>query len=301
MPSFLSPALKGALCSLLAFTIWACSDSLTKIAGLAGVPPYVIIALSGWSAALVVFLKVFWQGEVNRLRPASWKLHIFRGIVLFAGGGVINTMAFTMLPLTTVYVGLFSAPLILSAIGRFFLGEKIGKRRITAILVGFVGVLIALLPDMLNGGHLDVEASPFVAYLILFLFLGVFVMDMLLMRIMGKTETVESLAFVPFVVRGFVLLPCLFFVPLSEISLPIWGAVFGMGILAGVGYLFAAMAYKLAPVSIVAPFHYTQLISGGVLGYLLWGHVPSIWVWGGAVLIVFSSVLTTRAAQKYEE
>jgi len=108
---------------------------------------------------------------------------------------------------------------------------------------------------------------------------------------------------IPFCLRAVVLFPVLVFYD------PLWLwpwhhilAVVGMGITAGVGFVFMSQAVKLAPMAIVSPFHYTQLITGAILGFFLWDMVPSVWAWAGAVLIVLSSFVVAREAgrQKIE-
>jgi len=187
------PFVRGAFLSFFAFTAWACGDALTKSVGLAGAPPLSIVALSSLVGSLTVLLGTALRRDIGRLKPRRWKPVLLRSAVFF-GIPFLNIPAFTNLPLTTVYIGLFSSPLLLSLIGFFFMGEPLGRRQTGGIALGFAGVLIALLPTFLGGD--TGPGNPIVGYMALPLFLAAFVVDMLLMRVLGRTETAEAMTFI---------------------------------------------------------------------------------------------------------
>jgi len=288
--------LRGALFSFLGFTIFVCSDAFTKSAGLTGISPSFIMCLSGWAAVITVLLGLLPSRDYGRLKPKRWKLQGLR-TVLFLLCSYVNVIAFTNLPLTTVYIGLFASPFLISLVGALFLHEPLGRRQIFAIGLGFFGVLIALLPEMQPNTSPDAH-KLFIGFLALAAFLVLYVATMLILRVLGRTEAPESSTLIPFLARGLVFLPCLWIDPVSQIPASTILMTIGVGVCAGLGFLLTASAYKLAPVAIVSSFHYTQLVTGAFLGYLLWGTVPSLWVFAGGALIITSGFIVAHEAHR---
>ncbi len=290
------PAARGALFSLLAFTVWAFGDALTKGAGLGGASITMIVFVSGWGAALTVLAGMALRRDgFAKLRVHNKKVQAIR-CVLFFGVSFANVIAFTNLPLTTVYIGIFASPFLISLFGALFMNEPLNLRQGASIALGFAGVAVALVPEI-QGGQAG-PGNPALGYAALPVFLILFVAVNLYLRILGRTETPESMTFYPFFVRGIFLLPVLFLEPIGEIPLPALLFTFGMGITTGVGFLLISSAYKLAPMAIVSSFHYTQLLTGALLGYLFWDTVPSVWVWGGGALIVVSGFVMAHEARR---
>ncbi len=289
------PAARGALFSLLAFTAWAFSDALTKGAGLGGVSPMMILLLSSLSTVLTVLLGIALRGGVARLRVHNKKGSAFRAfsvsIMTF-----LSVIAFTNLPLTTVYIGVFASPFLISIYGALFMGEKLSFKQGAAIAIGFLGVALALFPG--TGNASSGLGNATLGYIALPFFLLTFVFNSVHLRVLGRTETPESMTFYPFLIRGCFLLPLLFFESIQEIPGPLFWAAFGSGFFCGIGFLLISAAYKLAPMAIVSSFHYTQLLTGALLGYLFWDAVPSVWVWGGGALIVASGFVMAHEARR---
>jgi len=286
--------IQGALFSFLGFTLFACGDALTKIAGLNEISPTLMIMISGWSVVLTTIIYSIYKKDIKSLKPKNMKIHFILSCI-FIALSYVAIYSFTNLPLTTVYIGLFSAPSLISIFGVVFLKEKITRVQISAIIIGFLGVLIAIFPEIITQKD-TVIGNPIIGYVALPFFLGLYVLGMLLMNHMGKTETAESITFVSFGFRAVLLTPILFFEPISNISLSSLLYMIGMGVTAGIGFIFMAKAYQLAPVSIVSPFHYTQLVTGAIFGYLIWNTIPSYWVFAGGILIIASGIMIAHEA-----
>ncbi len=291
----LSPVLRGALFSLLGFVVWSCSDVLTKIAGLEGVSIFIIVGLSGWGALAVILFGTFLRGKEGLLRPNRIKPHVIRTL-LFIPVSFVNVVAFTNLPLTTVYIGLFCGPFLISLFGAFFMNEPLGRAQILAIALGFAGVLTALLPEAQSAA--EGSGDPFLGFLILPIYILLYAANMLFLRVLGRTETVESMSFIPFFARSVLFLPFFWIDEIWLVPEATIFAVLGMGVLTGLGFLLMSTAYKLAPVAIVSPFHYTQLLTGAFFGYFIWGVVPSGWLFAGGALIVASGLMIARQAHQ---
>ena len=129
----------------------------------------------------------------------------------------------------------------------------------------------------------------------------IFSVMMLVLRILGRSESRECMAFYPRVV---ILIGSLI-VCFIGVYRPMSATVIILAMLSGgagsLGWLLMAQAYKLAPASIVAPFHYSEIITGALIGYLIWHDIPSAHVVIGAAIIIGSGlyiITHTRKAAK---
>ena len=69
-----------------------------------------------------------------------------------------------------------------------------------------------------------------------------------------------------------------------------WVLFSALGLFGGLGHYFVARGFLWGPASILSPMHYVQLIWAAALGYLVFGDVPSVWTWLGAVIIIASGL-----------
>jgi len=222
-------------------------------------------------------------GLIGRSRIAEaqmlarrWSVHAVRAIFsLGTGLGVLTGLS--RLPQADVYAIIFSAPLIVTALSVPMLREPVGWRRWSAVLVGFVGVLVMLSP---GGGGFDWAAVAVLAAALSY------ALSMLIVRREGPNE--HPLAFgitgtgFQAVLMGLVLL----------IMGGVWPRPVDLAIAAGAGVLAALAllsvmgAYRTAPAAVVAPFQYTQMVWGVALGYLVFGDVPGSRTVLGSIIVV---------------
>ena len=173
-----------------------------------------------------------------------------------------------------------AAPLLMTLLAIPILGERVGWRRWASTCVGFAGVLVMLQP----GGDLwRWEAAMLLAGVCLL------ALTRLWMRVLAATDTPGAIAFwllAAHLPLGVLLLP--FFPPLAPIF-PSWPVVIALGLVGvangGAHFLFAR-AFAIAPVSALAPYEYTTLIWGGVLGFLIWTEVPAWTTLVGAGVVI---------------
>lgn len=291
---------KGALLALLAFTIYAFGDVFTKLAGLDGVSVPFIIALSGWSGVFTMLGYAAFKKNLKILIPTKWKLILVLSVMIVAQS-FSNVLSFTNLPLTTVYIGLFSMPFLTALIGMLFMGEKVNKKQGASIVLGFLGVVVALLPEFLSTQEIVTEGDPVIGYIALPLFVGGVTAMMLMVRHIGKTETSESITFITVLFRSLVLTPFFFIETPPSLSPNNVIYILLMGFLMISGFLIMARSFQLTPLSIAAPFQYTQLITGAIMGYAIWSTVPSLWVFAGGALVTVAGLLTTHDAHTQDK
>ena len=209
------------------------------------------------------------------------KIHIqlLRGILgLICAAIIINS--FKNHTFSEIYPILFSAPLIITAFSYFLLKEKVGPRRLLAVLVGFIGVLIVSRP-----GTIHFTFSLFL------LFLGAIILavNVILIRKYASNQSSIAFAFYGFLVGLIIsaIITTQFYVPLKHNDIYIFILC---GIIAGTGGLCISAASKMLESSLFAPLQYFQLIAGFVFGYLFFGDVPDYYEVTGSLVISISGL-----------
>ena len=192
----------------------------------------------------------------------------------------IGALAFV--PLTTAAAISFTAPFIVTALAPFMLGERVDRMRWLLVIRGFLGALVVLRPGVadVDPAALVVLASAFASALY-----------QIMSRKIAAHDRVETsityIALVGFLVTS-IPLPFVWVTPRSPLDLALFVA---MGFFGGFGHYFMQRAFELAPAPFVAPFTYLGLIGATILGFLVFGQWPDIWVWAGSLLIVASGLL----------
>ena len=282
IPSF-SHHLRAILFALAGFTLWVCGDSCIKLATAYAVPKYEIVAVACVSGMVALWVVTALRGRLAALRPRHRQGLLILGLLITVNYAVW-VIGLQHLPLTNFYAVIFMSPLFVSFLASRFLREPMAWPKIAATIVGFIGVLIAV--DVL-ASH---DRGSWIGYGLALA--GAFIMSLqqLTLRFLADRESRECTAFYP---RLGPFVACLAMMPIwgvTSMPLVVWFYAFLIGTLGGIGWLFVAEAYQRAPAATVAPFHYSQIISGAVLGYVLWGDVPSLHLIIGAVLIVAAGI-----------
>jgi len=219
-------------------------------------------------------------------RKLTWttepKLQIFRGFTLFFAN-ILFFYAISIISMAKALTLAFIAPLITTALSPIFLAEKVGFRRWTAVLIGFIGSLIVVRP-----GFIDFNFAS-IAALGTGFFYGIYLI------ITRKLHTSDS-PLLTLLLTGVVgLLVASFFVPFVWINptLNQWLLLALMGIFACLGHLFLILSLKYADASKLAPFAYFEIVTNVILGYYFFGDLPHFWTWFGLSIIILSGVYIT--------
>lgn len=228
---------------------------------------------------LVFILIARWYGGWTGLKTRRWKWHLLRtALASIAMFGFFYGLS--RMPLVNALTLAFTAPLVVTALSVPMLGEHVGWRRWTAVILGFAGVLIILRPGsgLLTPASLAVLAAA-VAYAGL----------AITARKLAATET--TLSMTVYVILG----PCLisaFFVPGNYVSPTPSGWFFFVlaGICSAAAWVGIVGGYRRASPVVLAPFEYTALIGAAAAGYWIWGEVPDRWVITGGLVIIGSGL-----------
>lgn len=249
--------------------------------------------------AFTTVVVVAMRGTVG-LRPKRFWLNILRGCLI----GTASLMFFTAvkyMPVADALAIFFVEPFILTALSALFLGERVGWRRWLAIGVGFCGALIVIQPSFAVFGWVAIlplgTATLFSVYLLMNRRLGTVDTPMVMQNIAGIGGAVVSGIALTIGLGAGVgnLQPSL---PQSPLSL---GLVLLLGALATFGHAMVTGAFQRAPASLLAPFQYLEIVSAVLIGYFVFGDIPSASKWLGIAIIVGSGLFIFARERQIEQ
>lgn len=276
------PQSKGYVYALAAFTIFAAQDGISKHLGSA-YPPILVAMIRYWAFAFfVIILAARSSGGLRKaVSTDRLLLQASRGVVL-AVQIVLSIISFSIVGLAHSHAILASTPLIVAAMSVPILGEKVGWKRWSAILVGFVGVLIILKPD--ENGFDPILIVTFAAAALLGLY-GV------LTRLASRTDTAMTSFFYTGVPGALALTLAgpFFWTNMAPYD---WGWMLALCITGMSGHYLLIRAFELADAASVQPFSYYQLVLVSILGVSLYGEVLSTHMIIGAAIVVSAGLFT---------
>ena len=207
------------------------------------------------------------------------KLQFLRGLTLFFAN-VLFFYSISIISMAKALTLAFVAPLITTALSPIFLGEKVGFRRWSAVIVGFVGSLIVIRP-----GFIEFNLAS-IAALGTGFFYGIY---LIITRKLHSSDSPLLTLLLTGVVGAVV---ASFLVPVVWINPTFnqWSLLALMGIFACLGHLFLILSLKYADASKLAPLGYFEIVTNITLGYYFFGDFPHNWTWVGLVIIVCSGI-----------
>jgi len=228
---------------------------------------------------------MIWRGGVT-LRTRHLGGHLLRG--LFGVSAMYcYFLSYNLLPLSDAIALGLSGPIFLTILSIPFLGEKVGVRRWSACIVGFIGVLIMTRP---GAGVWQAEALvPLLAAVF-------YALAMISIRRLTATEGSGSIVFY---FTLFATLAGLATAPLGLLDPELawvwpasseWLIVLAIGLMGGCGQILITIAFRCAPVSVVAPFDYMALVYGFILGFAFFAEIPDAYLIGGGATVVASGI-----------
>jgi drug/metabolite transporter (DMT)-like permease len=290
----LSDNLRGILFMCLSMAAFTVNDTFMKSVT-AGVPLFQVVFLRGLVAIAGLAAFGLWTGAFrHRLPGADWWLIGLRSLA-----EVLATLTFLTallhMELANLSGILQALPLAVTLGAALVFGDKVGWRRLTAILVGFAGVMVIIRPGT---AAFDLWSLVGVASV-----LCVVVRDLAVRRLgagvpsvvvaLGAAVSVATtglaLSLLPSAEPGSVLSGLTGWVGLSPVQ-AIKIAAAGSFLI--VGYTCAVSAMRWGDVGVVAPFRYTSLLWAIVLGYLAFGDLPDGWTLLGSAIVVAAGVFT---------
>lgn len=257
-------SIRGILLFVCGLFLFACMDTTVKY--LTAYYPVPVVAALRYAVHLLLMLALVAprQGrQMVRTTRTGWVL--VRALSL-AGATLFMGLALKRMPVAETTAIVFISPLLVVLIAGPLLGEKVDRGDWIAAIVGFLGIVLIARP----GGALDPMGIAFTTGAIV-----VMTAYQLLSRVLAATEQTLALLFYTALVGTLIfgmLLPWFWDGPAPPLRhLPLFLIVGASG---GMGHFLFTAAYRQASASVLAPLMYMQLLWAGLLGWLVFGHVP---------------------------
>jgi S-adenosylmethionine uptake transporter len=272
---------KGVLLGFMAFAAYALSDAFVK-ALRGSLPPYEAVFIG---AALGLIALPFIKGRGDRWRDALQArrrdLYLVRAAAS-AIGSIAAVIAFTALPMAEAFALIFLLPVFVTILSVLVLKEHVGWRRWSAVVAGFVGVLVVLRPGFraLGIGHLAAIICGLSG-----------AVSMIALRMAGPHEKRVSL-FGAGIIGSMLVSGGLMLAEFHWPNPAQWGLLLGYGLLSAVGSVLLMLATRLAPANHVAPTQYSQMLWAVLLGYVVF-HDRLDWPMAIGIAIILGAGLFT--------
>ena len=286
-PMPLTDNLRGALLMVASMAGFAVEDMFLKAA--AQTMPVGQVTLIVGLCGMVVFGLLSWRAGEPPLPRAIMHPALLVRSMFEVAGRLFYALAIALTPLSTTSAILQATPLVVVAFAALFLGERVGWRRWSAVLVGFIGVLIILRPG--------VEGFSALSLLAVAGMLGFAGRD-LATRAAPKVLSNRQLG-----LAGFAMLSLAGVILLAQSGGAVMPDLRGLGLLAGTA-VFGILAYhaltgamRTGEVSFVTPFRYSRIVFALVLAVFVFGERPDAATLIGSALIVASGLYTLARAR----
>ncbi len=216
------------------------------------------------------------------LRTKHLGLQIARG-AMAVGSASLFIFAVSFVPLADAVAVTFVAPFMVTMIGALVLREAVGVRRWTAVVLGFVGVLIVTRPGL---------GVVHPAVLLILVAALLFALRQILSRVVAGTDRiVTTVAYTALVGSAIMTVPLPFIWKTPETSLEL-ALLAGMAVLAASAEILVIKALDVADAVVVAPVHYSIILWATFYGFMVFDQLPDLWTWVGASIIVAMGIYT---------
>ena len=215
----------------------------------------------------------------NLVWTSEPKLQFFRGLTLFLAN-ILFFYSISVISMAKALTLAFVAPLITTALSPIFLNEKVGVRRWSAVIIGFVGSLIVIRP-----GFMEFNLAT-IAALGTGFFYGIYLVITRKLHASDSPLLTLLLTGVVGAVIGSFIVPVVWVNP----TFNQWSLLALMGIFACLGHLFLILSLKYADASKLAPFGYFEIVTNVILGYYFFSDFPNYWTWVGLAIIICSGI-----------
>ncbi len=235
----------------------------------------------------VIILPYLFYSKFNVYKTNNIKLHFIRGIINVPTM-YVGFAALMFIPLEQIQALHFIVPIIVTFLAVFFFKEKIRFARISALIIGLIGMLVMLRP-----GIIEMNIG---VYMVLFSSL-VWSFIIIITKFLSKNDSpITILTYQYSLVTFFSFFIVIFFweMPSSIIFLYTFLAALSGTVL----HLALIYSYKLVDLTLIQPFTFLSLIWASLFGYYIFGEEPDIFTWLGAI-IIFSGVLIIFYRESY--
>ena len=222
---------------------------------------------------------VLYRYGAAALKPRQPILQLIRGGFTLAAT-MLFFAAIAEMPIADALALLFVSPIIVTALSPFLLGEHVGIRRWSAVILGFMGALIILRPGFgvaQTSSYLAIGAGcSFAIY------------TLLTRKLAGSDPPLVTLTYTAVLGAA----------SMSIAVIPVWVApppidllmMAGIGAIAAGGHFLLIKAFDHAPASLLAPYSYSEIVMATAVGWIFFSDFPDGWTWTGIAVIVASGI-----------
>ena len=267
-------SLRGLACMAFGMFLFAGGDMLAKLLTDSLHPVQIVWSRQlGLLAGVLVVLGIKGRGI---LRTAHLKIQISRGVMAVCSA-TLFIYAIRYVPLADAVAVSFVAPFLVTVLGALVLREQVGRRRWIAVGVGFLGTLIVIRP-----GAGVVHPAVFLVVLAA----TAFALRQIVSRMLsGGDATVTTVAYTALTSSFLLTLAVPFFWQSPDLTRDV-PLLVALACLAGCGEVLVIKSLEMAQAVVLAPVHYSLLIWGVFYGYVVFGELPDLWTWIGAIVIM---------------
>ena len=274
--------MKAIIFSLLGWMFLPVMDGFAKF--LSTDLPILQITWARYFFTVVFTLPImFFFFNQELVRSDKPKLQILRGLILLSAN-ICFFYSISIISLAKALTLAFIAPLIVTSFSPLFLGEKVGFRRWTAVIIGFIGSLVVIRP-----GFLEINIASLSA-LCTGIFYGFYLI--ITRKLSASDNPLLTLLMTGLV--GAILVSLV--VPFYWVkpTLNQWSLMAGIGVFACIGHFFLILSLKYADASKLAPLGYTEIIPNILIGFYFFNEIPDNWTYLGLLIIVLSGLYISR-------
>ncbi len=243
--------------------------------------PIAEIVWARFTGHFIWMLLVFFPSHGWRLFAARRPFVQLARSFLLLGSTAFFVSAIGHIPLATASAIGFTSPFLVTALSVPILGEPVGPRRWTAVIIGFLGALIVVRPQpTLDGGAVLLLLCSAVCYA--------------LYQVMTRKGGAHDNAATAIVYAALVgmlatsaVVPAVAILPERPLD---WALFAAIGLFGGFGHYFLVRAFQNAPAAVISPIGYVELVGTTILGYVLFGNFPDGWTWVGVAIIIACGV-----------
>lgn len=286
----MQPHVKGMIVMASAMMFLPLLDAIGKwLATVDSVPPATISFSRFLVQALLTAAILLGLGGWRGLKTHNLKGHLIRG-ALMGLGSLCFFAAVKYMPLADATAVFFVEPLLLTLLSAVFLKEQVGWRRLTAVVVGFIGTLIVIQPSFELFGWVSLLPLGTAACLAIYLAMN---------RKYGINDSPLVMQFYaglggaaftgPVIIIGEIIGHADLGFGLATLPFS-WALLAAMGLVGTTGHLLMVQAFRLAPASMLAPFQYLEIVMAVLLGLFVFGEFPTPSKWLGILIIAGSGI-----------
>ena len=277
---------KGLILMLLGQLSFSINDAIVKYSVKLSSNDFTtlnIIFIRGIFTSVLIILVMIFFTKIDILKIFLNKKSYLRGIfeVLTA---IFFFLGLILMPMANVYTLLMTAPFIITLYAAIFLKEKVGIRRWSAVIIGFIGVIIVINPQNLQFGFL------FVLPLIAAIFLTM--RDVFTKGFVNKNNILEITLITSILIMFSSGLGAIIFNIKIDFSYIVY--IFISSLFLTIAYICSVLTILYAPLSLTAAIRYTVIVFGIIIGYLILDEVPSYNLIIGALIITASGLFVIK-------